>query len=213
MTIFKPVTLITLTMAFFSLYSAAATEPLELSTERYYAIKTAIGQTKNPVIVFGDSIVEGASLPAAICGRRVVNAGVAGATIEYFWKHAEELLGSSQPSLIVLAVGINNASLIGSQQFTPQYQETSALLSHAGPLAVATITPVRSGGGSVGHDPNLVPVLNEMIKATPKIRGVIDLNATLSSANLTTDGIHLSPDGYALWTKAMIEGIRKAAGC
>ena len=65
----------------------------------------------------------------------------------------------------------------------------------------------------MGYDANLVPRLNEMIKAAPRIRGVIELNAPLSNANLTTDGIHLATEGYALWMKAMIDGIGKAAGC
>jgi hypothetical protein len=216
MLVFKPrkATLIALAMAFSSPCSAA--EPgsqLELSHERYDAIKTEIDQAKSPVIVFGDSIVEGAPLPESICGLRVINAGVAGAGIEYFWNHARELLGSSRPSLIVLAVGINNASSRASQQFESHYREATAVLSRTAPLVVATITPVRSGGGSLGYDANLVPGLNQIIKATPEIRGMIDLNAALSGLNLTTDGIHLGEAGYARWVKAMVEGINGVLGC
>jgi hypothetical protein len=216
MLVFKPrkAALIALAMAFSSPCSAAEPESqLELSHERYYAIKTEIDQAKSPVIVFGDSIVEGAPLPKSICGLRVINAGVAGAGIEYFWNHARELLGSSRPALIVLAVGINNASSTASQQFEAHYRETAVVLSSAAPLVVATITPVRSGGGSLGYDADLVPGLNQIIKAAPEIRGIIDLNAALSDANLTTDGIHLGTGGYALWMKAMIEGITRAQGC
>src|SRR5260221_8807174 len=57
---------------------------LELSHERFYVIKALIRQTPDSVIVFGDSIVEGAPLPKMICGHAVVNAGVTGAAIEYF---------------------------------------------------------------------------------------------------------------------------------
>jgi hypothetical protein len=83
---------------------------LELSHERFYAIKAEIGQTPDAVIVLGDSIVQGATLPKSICGHAVVNAGVVGAAIEYFEHHAVELLELSRPILIVLAVGINDAS-------------------------------------------------------------------------------------------------------
>ena len=63
--LFKPIrgTLIASAMAFSSLCSAEAGSPLELSHERYYAIKAEIDQAKKSVIVFGDSIVEGAPLP------------------------------------------------------------------------------------------------------------------------------------------------------
>jgi GDSL-like Lipase/Acylhydrolase family len=206
--------LIALAMAYSSLCSAAAADSqLELSHERYYAIKAEIDLANKPVVVFGDSIVEGAPLPKSICGLPVINAGVTGAAIEYFRNHARELLGSSRPALIVLAVGINDASSIASQTFRQYYRETAALLSRAAPLVVATITPVRSGPGSVGYDASLVPDLNQIIKATPERRGVIDLNTALSNADLTTDGIHLGADGYALWLKTMIEGIAKAEGC
>jgi lysophospholipase L1-like esterase len=202
--------LIALAMAYSSLCSAAAagTQPRAILRN-----KSRIDQANKPVVVFGDSIVEGAPLPNSICGLPVINAGVTGAAIEYFRNHARELLGSSRPALIVLAVGIYNASSIASQTFRQYYRETAALLSRAAPLVVATITPVRSGPGSVGYDASLVPDLNQIIKATPERRGVIDLNTALSNADLTTDGIHLGADGYALWLKTMIEGIAKAEGC
>jgi hypothetical protein len=214
--VFEPIkaTLLALTMVYLGPCSAAEPDPqLELSHERYYAIKTGIDQAKSPVIVFGDSIVEGAPLPKSICGLRVINAGVAGAGIEYFWNHSRELLGSSRPTLIVLAVGINNASSTASQQFEPHYREPAVVLSRTAPLVVVTITPVRSGGGSLGYDANLVPGLNQIIKATPEIRGIIDLNAALSDSNLTTDGIHLGKDGYARWVRAMVEGMHSVLGC
>jgi hypothetical protein len=83
---------------------------LELSHERFYAIRAEIRQTPDAVIVLGDSIVQGAPLPKWICGYAVINAEVVGAAVEYFERHSAELLGSSRPRLIVLAVGIKDAS-------------------------------------------------------------------------------------------------------
>jgi lysophospholipase L1-like esterase len=80
-------------------------------------------------------------------------------------------------------------------------------------VVVATITPVRSGDASSVYDAKLVPGFNDTIKSTPNVKAVIDLNEPLSSANLTTDGIHLGPQGYALWSKAMVEGVSDALGC
>ena len=186
---------------------------LELSHERFYAIKAVIRQTPDPVIVFGDSIVQGAPLPKMLCGHSVINAGVTGAAVEYFERHAAELLGSSRPRLIVLAVGINNASPRAAKRFRSHYEETVAVLSRAAPVVVATITPVRSGAGSVGYDAKLVPSLNAVIKATPNATNVIDLNEPLSAPDATSDGIHLNEQGYALWMNAMVGGIRNTLGC
>jgi len=186
---------------------------LELSHERFYGIKAEIRRTPDPVIVLGDSIVQGAPLPKWICGHAVVNAGVVGAAVGYFERHAAELLGSSRPKLIVFAVGINNASPIAGKQFQSHYEKTVAWLSQTAPVAIATITPVRSGNASALYDGKLVPSFNDVIRATPNVKAVIDLNEPLSGANLTTDGIHLGAEGYALWTKAMVDGVSNALGC
>jgi hypothetical protein len=186
---------------------------LELNRERFYSIKALIRKTPNPILIFGDSIVQGAPLPPTLCGHSIINGGVVGAAVGYFQRHAAELLGSSHPKLIVLAVGINNASPIEGRQFQENYRETVASLSRVAPVAVATITPVRSGTGSVGYDATLIPGFNNAIKATPNTLAVIDLNEPLSDANWTTDGIHLGHAGYDLWTPAMVNGVRNALGC
>jgi lysophospholipase L1-like esterase len=138
---------------------------------------------------------------------------VVGAAVQYFQHHAAALLGSSHPKLIVLAVGINNASSAAGKQFQSNYREMVASLSRAAPVAVATITPVRNGKGSEGYDPTLVPKLNDIIKTTPNTKAMIDLNEPLSGANWTTDGIHLGAAGNALWTKAMVDGVRRVLDC
>lgn len=205
---------LTAAILFVSVEQAISLEAdLELSHERFYAIKSEIGQRSDAVIVFGDSIVQGAEFPAAICGHAVVNAGVAGAAVEYFERHAANLLGTSHPKLIVLAVGINNASPRMATQFRLHYQRIVASLSRAAPVAVATITPVRSGNGSIGYAADLVPSLNDAIRKTPKVSAVIDLNTPLAGANWTTDGIHLGPEGYALWTQALLKGVNNVLGC
>jgi GDSL-like Lipase/Acylhydrolase family len=186
---------------------------LELSHERFYAIKAEITRTPNAVIVLGDSIVQGAPLPKSICGYAVINAGVVGAAVEYFERHAAELLGSSRPRLIVLAVGINDASPKMAKQFRLRYRKTVASLSRVAPVAVATITPVRSGNGSAGYDAQLVPGFNDAIKTTPNVKAVINLNKPLSGANWTTDGIHFGHEGHAFWTKALVDAVGDELGC
>jgi lysophospholipase L1-like esterase len=132
---------------------------LELSHERFDAIKAAIRQPQASVIVFGDSIVEGAPLPEMLCGHAVVNGGVTGSTVEYFERHAAELLGSARPKLIVLAVGINNASPMAAKHFRAHYYKTVTISSRTAAVALATITPVMEGNGSKSYSAELVPVL------------------------------------------------------
>jgi hypothetical protein len=124
--------------------------------------------------------VEGAPLPKLICGHAVVNAGVTGASIEYFERHAAELLGSSRPRLLVLAVGINNASPTAAKEFQSHYQETVASLSHTAAVVVAIVTPLRNGAGSVGYDTKLV----QRLKPSSSLfvfRGLTQANAGASA--------------------------------
>ena len=114
--------------------------------------------------------------------------------------------------MIVLLVGINNASPTEAKHIQSHYQETVISLSDAAAVLVATITAVRIRAGSAGYDPMLVQDLNAVIKATPSAAGMIDLNSALSGANWTIDGIHFGPDGYAIWTKTVVDGIHGALG-
>jgi lysophospholipase L1-like esterase len=190
---------------------------LELDRERFFAVQAAIRDAPNPVIIFGDSIVQGAALPPKVCGLPLVNAGVRGAGVGYLLRHSAQLLGSSRPKLIVLAVGINNAAAKESREvdFQNRYEQAVASLASIAPVVAATVTPIREGYfvSSFGYDPQIVPALNRTILATPNIRGVIDLNAPLSAANFTTDGVHLNPAGYALWRSSLLKGIEAALGC
>jgi lysophospholipase L1-like esterase len=184
-----------------------------LSRERYLAIREVIRITPSPVIVFGDSIVEAAPLPATICGTQIVNAGVGGADIRYFVRFSNELLGSSAPKLIVLAVGINDAHEDTFPFFRSRYQEAVVKLAHRAPVLLATIAPPQPGTFTQMIRPEMVPRFNETIKEIAGQRPVIDLNEHMTGPNLTTDGIHLNAQGYTLWTTAIMGGIAKALGC
>jgi lysophospholipase L1-like esterase len=190
---------------------------LELDRERFFAVQAAIRNAPNAVIIFGDSIVQGAALPPEVCGLPLVNAGVRGAGIGYFLRHSAQLLGSSRPDLIVLAVGINNAAAKESRQvdFKNRYEQVVASLASNAPVVVATVTPIKEGYfvSKFGYDPQIVPALNRTILTAPNTRAVIDLNAPLSGANYTIDGVHLNAAGYELWTGAVWRGVEAALGC
>jgi lysophospholipase L1-like esterase len=181
------------------------------------AIKSEIGIVKDPIIIFGDSIVQGASLPRKICGQSIVNAGIVGAGVGYFGRHSREMLSSTRPSLIVLAVGVNDATRQGNsnriETFRSTYESTVKVLLSYAPVALTTISPIKNGSATGPYDSSLVPGLNEIIRATHNVKTLIDVTHPLAEANLTTDGIHLNAQGYAIWTKAIVEGISRALEC
>ena len=81
----------------------------EHSEARLAVIRSQLSRVEKPIIVMGDSIVESALLPPALCGHPIINAGVGGATIGFFTRYASLIEGDSNPALILLSVGINDA--------------------------------------------------------------------------------------------------------
>jgi lysophospholipase L1-like esterase len=76
---------------------------------------------------------------------------------------------------------------------------------------LATIAPVEPGTFTQTIVSEALPRLNETIKDMGET--IIDLNEQMIGSHLTTDGVHLNAQGYTLWTKAIIEGIKKGLGC
>jgi hypothetical protein len=198
------------------LRNALISHPAEFSVDRFFDIRSAVISAREPIIVFGDSIVEGAVLPPIRCGHDVVNGGVVGAGIEYFDHYADGMMTSARPSLIVLAVGINDAAKELSddsvRRFQLTYEATIQKLMRRAPVAITTITPIKSGRLSHFYNPALASILNNIIMAMPAAN-VINVTQPLLNSNLTSDGIHLKAEGYAIWTKAIMDGVDQTLGC
>ena len=75
-------------------------------------------------------------MPATICGIPIVNAGIGGADIRYIVRYSDELLCSSAPKFIVLAIGINDAHEDTFPFFRYRYQ--AAVVSR-GTVLLATV--------------------------------------------------------------------------
>jgi lysophospholipase L1-like esterase len=182
---------------------------------RTFIIRSKLSRTTEPVVVLGDSIVEAADLPASICGHVVVNAGIGGTTIGYFVRNAAPLLREVKPSLIVLAVGINDASSGGQDDRIEPFREaySAALQSLPSvPVAVATVTPIGPEAPANLFDASLVDRFNIVIRQLAKGRTLIDLHKALVG-NFTIDGIHLNGDGYKLWNAEIVDAVGRTLGC
>lgn len=184
----------------------------ELSRARYLDIRTAVSAAPSAVVVFGDSIFLAAPIPDTACGTPIVNAGV-GVPAFSTLSDSDELLGSSTPKLIVLAVGVNDAHADTSQKFRTRYLAVVKKLTRRAPVVLATLAPVQPGSMARLFDAELIPSLNAAIKEMSEVVAVIDLHGSMNEENLTTDGIHLNSREYDMWIKVMMEGIDSALGC
>lgn len=165
---------------------------------RQAMIRMALSNLDQPIVVMGDSLTEMARFPETICGKPVVNAGVGGATISDFNFLAPRLLDGVTPSLVVVALGANDAGSLTVQR------DYSALVSKLGKLAPILIAMPAVGLGAAE--------VNGAIDAALEGEKVSLVEVTIKDGFLK-DGIHLSATGYKTWTPAIVASVSNAFGC
>jgi lysophospholipase L1-like esterase len=171
--------------------------------------RAAVGQ--GGLLFVGDSLVEGfywnrlGPLP-------VLNAGYAGIWTEALEPRVPLLLKAAHPTLAVLLVGTNDAkkdcteSSLGAVE--KHYGQIVGHCRDVGvPLIVLTPPPVEPGKRITSfYSPEAMASLSHRIVALAKgqVAGIVDLQRAFADENgqaragLTTDGIHLSGQGYRM---------------
>jgi GDSL-like Lipase/Acylhydrolase family len=179
---------------------------------RSAAIKSQINQApEDVVLVFGDSIVELALVPE-ICGRPVLNAGVGGFDLQKLINFVRKIEIKRSASVIV-AIGINDAQRHKPIDLTDWVNGYTVLLDAlaAHNLVVMGIETVEAGKslGDKYFDPSVIAQQNSRLAALASDRKVKFIPPQPSVNGLTTDGVHLTPQGYAGWKSRLSE----ALGC
>jgi hypothetical protein len=102
-----------------------------------------MGSVNGPfVVILGDSITQNARLPDTVCGMPLINAGTGGSRTSTYIPFAEEMRAHKiSPSLVVIALGTNDAISGYGADFIPAYELLIRSLP-AGSLAFATPPPV-----------------------------------------------------------------------
>lgn len=177
-------------------------------------IKSALKDAKDPIIVLGDSIVQRAALPHTLCKRPVINAGIDGSTASSgLGGMLKKAMGDRKAALIVVSLGINDAENMDSvDAYKKNYGALlSSLKTMTSRLSLAAVTGLEIGKPDVGH--RTQQAIDGYNAALPEIAREADasvITIPAMTAGFTTDGIHLSADGYAVWTKAISDGITTA---
>lgn len=186
-------------------------------------ISTQLLQAKGEIwIVLGDSIVEGMYLPR-IGAYPVLNAGIGGGGVITTLELVRRLpTKTGRIAGIVLAVGVNDAQRsrkadAGRVGWRRDYLKLLSVAAQkfGGQIVICTIFPVERDKplGEAYFDPAVVAALNDDIRslAGEKRLVVADLEREFSSwqgaGGYTTDGVHLTPEGYERWSKAIITAV------
>jgi lysophospholipase L1-like esterase len=188
------------------------------------------------VVMLGDSLTHRFDWAKALPEYTVYNLGVNGDTTGDVLARLDEVV-AKKPDAIFLQVGINDLGLFyarrgGSEN--PDRQILAILSNHkkiwdtllrkSPPgvrLHVCSCLPVSGSFGGYGKSVNSsVRTLNALLEKEARSRGLvyIDLYRALCDENgdlaerFDSDGIHLLPEGYAVWLETLRAGEQDREG-
>lgn len=178
---------------------------------RKFVIRSTLDRVTDPVIIIGDSIVEGSTLPRLLCGRPVVNAGIGGlSTTTALSDRLSNVLAGTRAALIVVSLGTNDAARPNSvEAFRTNYSALLAQLkTFAQHSAVAKIPPAEAGLPEARKvDAALTNDYNAALPGIAAGAGATFIDFPEMPVRHTFDGIHLNAAGYGVWEKAISDGI------
>jgi hypothetical protein len=154
------------------------------------------------VVIIGDSLANNAHFPSQICGHRTINMGIDGARASTFIQYAEQMSFSKlHPSLVVVALGVNDAIQTGGSDFS---ESLDLLLRNLPPSPLVLTTAFQKL--------TLIDTINDEIRKAGNRRGAI----VVETENLgisTSDGVHPTRASQPTWENAIVSGIKSGLGC
>lgn len=164
---------------------------------------------KYKVLFMGDSITEGGYFENVVPNSK--NVAIGGDYI-YCVNFVIPYVKKYQPEKIYLMIGVNSLRDFSLEECKEQYKELLVYLLKNFPetqIILESVLPVL-----INYQP--INNFNEYIKQLAcefnlryfDLYPLFAVNEVLP-ANLTIDGLHLSPDGYKIWYKALEKEIRE----
>ncbi|MCC8977299.1 SGNH/GDSL hydrolase family protein [Bradyrhizobium acaciae] len=163
-----------------------------------------------PIVVVGDSLIEAATFPSAICGRPVVNAGIGGAKLADFRSTGLGFLSGTHPALIVIALGMNDA-LGGSETFESDLVQLLKQIRQISQNVAAFGISEAESGPLVANSAALNNTIAKENETYAKIMGAAFTPSPSLGSRHTLDGVHLAPAAYQTWANSLFAAIEAAA--
>jgi lysophospholipase L1-like esterase len=128
--------------------------------------------------------------------------GVDGAKASTFIQYAEQMSsGNLHPSLVVVALGVNDAIQTGGSDF----KESLGLLLQNLPRSPLALTTAFQKVASI-------ETINDEIRKAANRMGAV-LIETEDLGLLTSDGVHPTHASQPTWEMAIVSGIERGLGC
>ena len=170
---------------------------------------------KGGTVFIGDSITQRFPIKEAFEGKNVINRGIGGDRIMGVAERLDVCIKDLEPSKIYLMIGINdiNWAFSSIEDLAKQYNILLKDLQYTAPKADITVFSVLPMTHKFAVKNNLVLELNEKIITLVKKYNMkyFDLYPFFADKNgelresLTTEGLHLSKEGYLTWLYAILD--------
>jgi lysophospholipase L1-like esterase len=134
-------------------------------------------------LALGDSVTAFADLPN-LCGREPINAGIIGATTETFSAFGRMLTELAKPDLVIVELGTNDALQHHLDGYADRLHNLIGSLGNTRIILIA-VAPENSVPDAASFNEAMAN------PALPMAKPVAD--------NVSTDGVHLTQDGYRQW--------------
>lgn len=181
------------------------------------ALYNTLGVDSTNIVMFGNSLTHGGEWAQLLGDNRVVNRGINGDVVQGLIDRVDAVT-DGQPAKIFLLIGANDvshdltadsiATAIGGlidviRARTPQTQ-----------LYVQSVLPVNNSFGrykAMRGKEQVLRDINTLLQPIATAKGAtwIDLHSHFTDkdgnlrADLTNDGLHLLPEGYAIWCEIL----------
>jgi lysophospholipase L1-like esterase len=163
-------------------------------------------------IFFGDSIMKGLSVSSVY--NPSVNFGIGHDTTEGLFKRLKYFTSLTKSKIIVIAIGVNDINKRSVEEIKVNLAKILDYLPESIPILLADVLPVDELTGVHLNDyNNRIQSLNQEIRKLCTDRhGVycsggsqhfVDHYGNLEKQYHIGDGLHLSTDGYKLWTSML----------
>lgn len=166
------------------------------------------------VVFFGDSITRGGAWADAFQDVNIVNLGLSGDSIRGMASRVD-MIASVKPEKVFILGGINSLTDHNSTEILKQYKDMLKKVQETVPDAkiyVQSILPISVEKEKYCADNTVINAFNKELEKLAAETGVTYINIYdfykldgSMNPDLTKDGIHLKPEAYELWYKA-IEG-------
>jgi lysophospholipase L1-like esterase len=182
-------------------------------TARQSVIQSTLERVENAVVVLGDSIVEASTLPRALCGHPIVNAGIGRATTaSNLGSILTQSLDGKRAALIVVSLGTNDAVIPNSvERYRSNYRTLLTELAALTPRTAVMAISSPEGGSEEARKLRLsIDSYNGILPGLAEQADAAFIPLPAMPEPYTLDGIHLNAAGYEIWDRAILRGIESA---